>query len=244
MNCKIIQDLLPLYCDGVCSEESRTWIDEHLRTCSDCREALRWMQEPQEPTEAELTLAGSAHKLWQRGTHRAFRRGLLLTLAILLAAGLAIFGIFLTRHYSNSCAQDNAHALLSVMTCEGDAELDEIAYSARKGDYLAVAARDTNGLWSVGIFQPDSVFSDRWVYQGGMLRVRPGSLASWNWNVDGIGTVLVCFGAELPDSIVGYTFTNSGITYTCPVANGMVLDFFFAPDTYDESTLLRPILQE
>ena len=40
MNCGIIQDLLPLYHDGVCSPESRTEVEEHLKTCPDCRAAL------------------------------------------------------------------------------------------------------------------------------------------------------------------------------------------------------------
>ena len=35
MNCKIVQDLLPLYHDEVVSEESREIVDEHLETCED-----------------------------------------------------------------------------------------------------------------------------------------------------------------------------------------------------------------
>ena len=38
MNCKIIQDLLPLYCDRVCSEESAQLVEEHL---ADCGRGLR-----------------------------------------------------------------------------------------------------------------------------------------------------------------------------------------------------------
>ena len=33
----IVQDLLPLYHDGVCSDESRAAVEEHLKTCEDCR---------------------------------------------------------------------------------------------------------------------------------------------------------------------------------------------------------------
>ena len=44
MNCGIIQDLLPLYHDGVCSPESRTEVEEHLKTCPDCRAALAAME--------------------------------------------------------------------------------------------------------------------------------------------------------------------------------------------------------
>ena len=40
MNCKIIQDLLPLYCDRVCSEESAQLVEEHLADCGDCTALL------------------------------------------------------------------------------------------------------------------------------------------------------------------------------------------------------------
>ncbi len=35
--CEIVQDLLPLYHDGVCTEKSRRFVEEHLKTCSTCR---------------------------------------------------------------------------------------------------------------------------------------------------------------------------------------------------------------
>lgn len=35
--CEIVQDILPLYVDGACSEASTEMIKEHLETCADCR---------------------------------------------------------------------------------------------------------------------------------------------------------------------------------------------------------------
>lgn len=40
LGCDVIKDLLPLYVDHICSEESRALIDEHLQSCTDCREEL------------------------------------------------------------------------------------------------------------------------------------------------------------------------------------------------------------
>lgn len=37
-SCGIIRDLLPLYIDGVCSEESKKAMEEHLSECSDCKD--------------------------------------------------------------------------------------------------------------------------------------------------------------------------------------------------------------
>ena len=41
-NCEIIRDLLPLYCDNVCSEASKKLVEEHIDECAECRnEALK-----------------------------------------------------------------------------------------------------------------------------------------------------------------------------------------------------------
>ena len=42
MNCGIIQDLLALYHDGVCSPESRAAVEEHLQSCPECRAVLEF----------------------------------------------------------------------------------------------------------------------------------------------------------------------------------------------------------
>jgi len=43
-NCGIIDDLLPLYADGACSEESKAAIEAHLASCEACRKKLERMQ--------------------------------------------------------------------------------------------------------------------------------------------------------------------------------------------------------
>lgn len=42
--CNVVKDLLPLYCDGVCSEESKNIVEEHLEECTPCKELLKKMQ--------------------------------------------------------------------------------------------------------------------------------------------------------------------------------------------------------
>lgn len=41
IHCGIVRDLLPLYTEHLCGEESRLAVDEHLNTCADCRKALQ-----------------------------------------------------------------------------------------------------------------------------------------------------------------------------------------------------------
>ena len=38
--CKIVEDMLPIYYDGVCSEESAMLIEEHLKNCTQCSRLL------------------------------------------------------------------------------------------------------------------------------------------------------------------------------------------------------------
>ena len=42
--CEIIRDLLPLYQDDICSEKSRTAIEEHIKECESCRKYLKKME--------------------------------------------------------------------------------------------------------------------------------------------------------------------------------------------------------
>lgn len=41
--CEIINDLLPLYADNVCSEDSKTAVANHISACEKCREQLEKM---------------------------------------------------------------------------------------------------------------------------------------------------------------------------------------------------------
>jgi hypothetical protein len=38
--CNVIRDLLPLYADEVCSEDSREMVEEHILTCQECKQEL------------------------------------------------------------------------------------------------------------------------------------------------------------------------------------------------------------
>lgn len=46
MNCNIVKDLIPLYIDGCCSEESEKIVKEHIRDCDDCKKLLEDMKLP------------------------------------------------------------------------------------------------------------------------------------------------------------------------------------------------------
>ena len=67
-NCGIIDDLLPLYVDGACSDESKAAIEAHLASCKACREKLERMQTETAVSETikssgEITVAKYAKKV-------------------------------------------------------------------------------------------------------------------------------------------------------------------------------------
>ena len=58
ISCNVIIDLLPLYKEAICSEETRILVDEHLQSCKSCRSLSESLIVPEPefksaPTEAE-----------------------------------------------------------------------------------------------------------------------------------------------------------------------------------------------
>ena len=46
--CNIIQDIIPLYIDGIASEDSAAYIEEHVKSCEKCKQMLDGMRNPSE----------------------------------------------------------------------------------------------------------------------------------------------------------------------------------------------------
>ncbi len=72
-SCNMIRDLLPLYADRVCSEESREIVAEHLSECGDCSAILQRLQR----TEIETTLREEKTSILRRQAQRLRRRSAL-----------------------------------------------------------------------------------------------------------------------------------------------------------------------
>ena len=93
MEHNIVMDLLPLYHDGICSEESKTAVEEHLQSCEVCRKALEDMDAPLPEVASaaqkdKAMMQGLSHA-WKKGKGRAFLKG---ALAAVLACALVMVG--------------------------------------------------------------------------------------------------------------------------------------------------------
>ena len=69
MECEVIRDLLPLYADEACSEQSRRLVNEHLLDCADCRDMLQRIRE----NEIENGLKNEKESVLQYGV-REFKK--------------------------------------------------------------------------------------------------------------------------------------------------------------------------
>ena len=103
MDCNIIRDLLPLYHDGACSEESCRAVEEHLKNCEDCRRVLAEMAAPlPEPMRQENTAGAEAVRKisgeWKKSKWAARLKGAV----VAAAACVVLFGLWygLTQWYS------------------------------------------------------------------------------------------------------------------------------------------------
>ena len=81
--CAVIRDLLPLYADEACSEESRQLVDEHLAECAECTDLLEKLQ----ASEIEDNLKSEKDEVLQYGARRFRRRS--------ATVGSAVSGLFM-----------------------------------------------------------------------------------------------------------------------------------------------------
>ncbi len=94
VSCKIIEDLLPLYEDGVCSQQSKQLVEDHLKSCETCRKLLENTQiEPIAYVEPEKSAAESAFK---KGIQKIRIRWLLSVVLVASLAASFVGGVF---HY-------------------------------------------------------------------------------------------------------------------------------------------------
>lgn len=56
ITCKVIEDLLPLYADGICSEDSRTVVEHHTAVCPECKAKMEAMTVKIEKREKKATI--------------------------------------------------------------------------------------------------------------------------------------------------------------------------------------------
>lgn len=93
--CNLIQDLLPLYLDGVCSEESKTVVEQHLIKCPNCRKYYSAMCESDEiiimPPNAEREIQKATS--FQSVKKTLFRKQILIAAVSIIVLAVIAFAV-------------------------------------------------------------------------------------------------------------------------------------------------------
>ena len=87
-DCKVVGDLIPLYLEGILSEESASFVEEHLKTCEQCRKEFEKMKEAHKD-EAVFTDMYSKEALPIKKIKRKlyFRNIIIAVVAVVLTLG-------------------------------------------------------------------------------------------------------------------------------------------------------------
>lgn len=149
--CNIIQDLLPLYADNCCSEDSRRLVEEHLAQCESCREIHRAMTgvvpdpDPVEPPQARDL---------KQGLKKLRRRLLSTVLALTLLLGCCSLGWKQIRGTGIHLTNLNEYRICTAFLRELEAGDLEEAYSYFDMDVLRrLAPGQTVDLEAAGLAQ-------------------------------------------------------------------------------------------
>ena len=99
VSCDIIKDLMPLYLDGVCSNDSKAVIDEHLVVCENCKAELQAMQNSFQLNSVgenlnEAEAIKNLSKRWKKGMKWSLLKGILITVLVIAALAIILY-IFL-----------------------------------------------------------------------------------------------------------------------------------------------------
>ncbi|WP_088103054.1 zf-HC2 domain-containing protein [Halalkalibacter urbisdiaboli] len=96
-SCEIIKDLLPLYYDNICSEDSKRVVEEHLVECDGCKRELDRIEDeiiiPKKEIEKNKN-DGNAIKniysMWKRSNVKSFFIGVIIS-ALLFSLIIGVF---------------------------------------------------------------------------------------------------------------------------------------------------------
>lgn len=101
ISCEVVQDLLPLYYDDICSEATRELVEEHLINCTKCRFSLEELisslsvpLQDMEVNKLEGNGLRSIKKMWSRTQSLAYFKGLLVAASVCVVLFLGYVGLF------------------------------------------------------------------------------------------------------------------------------------------------------
>ena len=85
ISCNVIEDLLPLYHDNVCSNDSRLLVAEHLKECENCRSLLSKIDDNMKVTDTcidDSKPLKAIRDTWEKSKKKAFVKGSIIAIVV------------------------------------------------------------------------------------------------------------------------------------------------------------------
>ena len=208
LSCEVTQDLLPLYHDGVCSDESRALVEEHLKTCPDCAAILGELRGEIELPHAEPNEADVLKKL-RKNVKRTWLKGAAAVLAVVLLAAAGRYGWWYVHDYRYYQQFVQGHEPVTDGSVDPAGNTLWLYEVDESGEILGAAQNTSNAyMWSEGGYD-FHVCVPRWPGDGEMLLVRKTAKATPRNIVPGQEvTTWLSFGREEYAYCVGVEVTT------------------------------------
>lgn len=124
VTCKIIEDMLPLYADGICSEDTKTIIEHHIAVCPECKKKLEAMTAKLEKNEKKAKAENPFKKV--KNHYVRLVAVTLLVCAVVIVPFGTVFYLKTNEIYNNG---------YSWASMEMESKLRKIGRLFKKGEY-------------------------------------------------------------------------------------------------------------
>lgn len=96
ISCDVIKDLLPLYQDEVCSEDSQLLVEEHVQACSECQKELEELKAELDCPHIKMDEAKPIQAIaatWKKDKVKSYLKGALITAIVCIMTYGCYYGL-------------------------------------------------------------------------------------------------------------------------------------------------------
>lgn len=93
INCEIINDILPLYLDGVVSTATKEMVEEHLSSCDSCRKEVALLKK-EIALPIVQSISRSETNVFQKLKSHFWKRNVIISISTMIATILLIVGVY------------------------------------------------------------------------------------------------------------------------------------------------------
>ncbi|MBE6611868.1 MAG: hypothetical protein E7632_05205 [Ruminococcaceae bacterium] len=174
LSCKVIEDLMPIMHDGVCSEESRALVEEHLAECEDCRKLYEAMDEEirMKPQEDEMRPLSKILAKWAKMRRKALIKGTIITILVVavliglyaFASQARIFPVDMDDMQITELSQLESGVVMFHLYITDNAPLYRLSFERENGVMYLVPKRALLDYWPRYLNTQYKMLNDRYYY--------------------------------------------------------------------------------